>query len=252
MLKQKGVASPLIIVIVLLVIFVGYIYTQKSNDKGNVTKAPVTALSPSAKPSTETSPRARTKFVKLSEAWNQGTKTFTSSKINISFEYPSYFLIDEVDIEKENREWAETYKNNPDVKQPRYTSSFAANFHTNYAGDPRETCPNTMRVHVAQDDNRKNLTLYDFIADMNKAYAGGGVTETFETYKKNLFQSKVPKATSYVWIGDSAETPAKEVYFEHNGKVFLFILRGYCDTGGKYSKDAENVFDNMLKSIKFL
>lgn len=252
MLLKKGFALPIILVIVLVGSFALFIYTQKLKHKEIREKVAVTASIPSAKPYAKPSPRATTKFVKLSAAWNQGTKTFTSPKINISFEYPSYFLIDEVDIEKELKEWAETYKNNPNIKQPSYTSSFAAEFHTNYAGDPGETCPNTMTVYVTQIDNPKNLTLYDFIADMNKTYAGGGVTETFETYKKGLSESNVPKATSYVWVGDSAETPAKEVYFEHNGKIFLFILRGYCDTGGEYSKDAENVLTKMLKSIKFL
>jgi hypothetical protein len=89
-------------------------------------------------------------------------------------------------------------------------------------------------------------------SDLNKSYPGSGITESFETYRKNLTQSQLPKAGSFVFKGIIGENPVKKVYFTFKDKVYEFHLIGNCDTGGQYTPDAESVFDNMLKSVKYL
>lgn len=109
-----------------------------------------------------------------------------------------------------------------------------------------------MRILITEYPNTESLSLYDFIAKQNKTYPGNGITDTFDTYKKSLKQTNVPKEGSYVFEGNIGENPRKEVYFEHSGKVYLFGLGGGNNTGEGYSDDANKLFDNILKSIFFL
>ena len=109
-----------------------------------------------------------------------------------------------------------------------------------------------MSVSVSKYDNNQNFSLYDFIADQQKTYPGDGRTETIDMYKKGLKPTDVPKLGSYVFEGVIGENPVKTVYFTNNGKVYSFDLIGNCNTGGKYTPDAEAVFDTMLKSVKYL
>ena len=94
--------------------------------------------------------------------------------------------------------------------------------------------------------------MYDFIADQHKTYPGDGQTETFDTYKKDLKPTDLPKQGSYIFEGIVGENPVKTVYFTNKGEVYTFGLIGNCDTGGQYTPDAAAVFDDMLKSIKYL
>lgn len=254
--NQKGL-FPIILGVIVLVLVVGgavyYLGIQKNQPSTPTNQAQntVPTVSSQNSPIPTVSPAPLTK---LSDAWTLGTKTSTSPKINITFEYPSYFETKETDIQKENKEWADKYKNDPNVRQPRYRSNFYASFSTpnQELATNQEFCDNKISVSVQQYDNPQNMTLYDFIADLNKSYPGDGRTEPFETYKKNLIQSQLPKVGSYVFEGIIGEDPVKEVYFTHNNKVYEFHLIGNCDTGGQYTPDAEAVFDNMLKSIKYL
>lgn len=202
--------------------------------------------SPSSSPSPE-------KIILLSDAWNLGTKTYINSKIDITFDYPTYFKMYETDVDKENADWAKKYKNDPNARQPLYQSSFLVSFDSQDRSGPvtQEICENKMSVSVQKYDNDKHMKLYDFIADLHKTYAGDGITDTFTTYKKSLKTTDLPKENSYVFEGIIGENPVKEVYFENNGSIYLFHLMGNCDTGGKYTPQADAVFTQILTSIHF-
>ena len=264
---KSGFALILIVGLVFAILIVGAVLAftlSKNNNKSENTNSEVISPSPTASaaviPSSD--PITKNTVVPLVNAWAK-TKTFTNPDIDISFDYPIYFESQTVDIKKENKDWADKYKNDPSVKQPLYGSVFTARFFTPEISAEAVTnlppgvenysfvCDNNMRVSVSKYDNSEGLSLYDYIAKLNKTYPGDGVTESFDTYKKNLTQTSLPKASSYVFEGIIGENPVKEVYFTNKGSVYEFHLTGNCDTGGQYTKDADKIFQNILSSIKF-
>lgn len=195
------------------------------------------------------------KVVLLLTAWSLGTKIYSNPKIDITFEYPSSFEVEETDIQKANQEWTEKYKNDPNIRQPLYQSTFYTTFSTpGKPSDPvnQEICDNKMSVSVQKYDNSQNLSVYNFIADLYKTYPGDGRTETFDTYKKSLKPTNILQDGSYVFEGIVGEKPVKNVYFTNKGKVYTFELMGNCYTDGQYTPEANKVFENIIKSVKFL
>ena len=266
LLNHKGNFLPIVAIVAILVIgvVITFILSNRSKQPQN-TYSNVVSPSPIATATVIPSPTpiTNTTVVPLANAWAQ-TKTYANPIIDISFNYPSYFEVRVVDIKKENKDWADKYRNDPNVRQPLYKSNFAASFFTpevnveavsnlpvgveNY----RFVCDNKMTVSVSKYDNSKGLSLYDYIAKLNKTYPGDGITESFDTYKKNLTQTSLPKAGSYVFEGIMGENPVKVVYFTNKNNVYAFHLIGNCDTGGQYTKDADKVFGDILSSVKFL
>lgn len=246
----------IIVALVFLMTIIGvgayFLGTQKAR-KEEIPNKITTALTP---PPTQTLPSSvqTGDVVKLSNAWNLGTKTYSNPKISIAFDYPSYFETKETDIQKANKEWLDKYKNIPSVKQPLYRSNFSASFYTpnQELATTQEFCDNKMSVSVQQYDNSQNLSLYDFIADLQKTYPGGGITETFDTYKKGLKPTTLPKEGSYVFEGIVGENPVKAVYFTNKGNVYTFGLIGNCNTGGQYTSEADKILQNMLNNVKYL
>lgn len=254
-MHQKGFVPVLIVLLIAaLAVTGGFLYFKSQDRATSISRQTVSYSTPTP----YVTPSSEKTIIKLSDAWKLGTKTYSNPKIRITFEYPLYFDVNETDIEKENRDWSEQYKNNPDVKQPLYRSSFQARFFTpelesgSDSNMYREICDNKMSVSVQKYDNNQNLPLYDFIADLNATYPGGGITETFDTYKKSLTKISIPKEDSYIFTGIIGENPVKEVYFDKNNTVYQFHLIGNCDTGGKYTEDAEKVFIQILGSVKIL
>ncbi len=255
-MSQKGFTPLIIALIVVLIVGITigtyYLGTQKIHKSNSLSQI----TNPSPTPFTQSTPSLTqpNNVMKLSDAWNLGTKTYSNPKIDIIFNYPSYFDVKEVDIQKENADWQAQYKNNPNVKQPLYTSTFYATFSTpnQESVSSQEMCDNKMNISVQKYDNPQSFSLYDFIADSHKTYPGNGITETFDTYKKDLKTTTLPKAGSYVFEGIVGENPVKTVYFTNKGKVYTFGLIGNCNTGGQYTPDADKVFESILKSIKYL
>lgn len=251
----------IIVVIVLIALSVGGIGgymlgTKQNNDTKTVT--PTSSPSPTIifEP-TPTLPEQAKTLVKLADAWNLGVKTFSDPKINITFDYPSYFQTRVLDIEKVNKEAkerADKYNQKPYV----YDQAFDASFSTPeidpvyYTGDRQLRCDNTIGIGVTQYDNPQNMALYDFIDYLDKhAFAQSGPAAM--AIRDKVTQSQLPKAGSYVYeaiYGEAGIT--KIVFFTNKDKVYEFNLNGGCDLGDPYTQDGENVFDNMLKSVKFL
>lgn len=265
-MNQRGFSSLFIILGIILIIGIAggayYFGTTKNKSQSQVQ---VVTQSPTPPVLAIPSPTPSDNAVKLSDAWNLGTKTYSNPKIDITFDYPSYFELQETDTQTENAKWAAQYKNDPNVRQPLYKSSFfvtlstpeiqpktSSSDETKYEQEISDICNNKMRVSVQMYNNPQNLALYNFIADLEKSYPGNGVTETFDTYKKDLKATTLPKTDSYVFEGIVGENPVKTVYFTNKGKVYTFGLIGNCDTGGQYTPNADKVFENILKSIKYL
>lgn len=256
---QRGQALIFLLVGILVLTLAGGAFylgrqTTSKPSTNSVVSSQISPSNPSSTIYSQVTPAPASTVVKLANAWNLGTKTYSNPKVDITFQYPSYFIVKEVDIEKGNADWLTRYENDPNVKQPLYSSTFYATFDTHKPEDPvsQEICDNKMTMSVQKYDNTKDLSLYNFIADIKKSYLGDGITETFDTYKKVLKSTNQPKEGSYVFEGIVGEKPTRTVYFLNKGKVYTFGLTGNCYSDGQYSPDANTVFEKMLKSIIYL
>lgn len=164
-----------------------------------------------------------------------------------TFYYPDYFEKTITDVEKRKLEVLE--------REPNYVwrllSQARIGVSLTSSKYDYSDCSDVMRIFISKYANVDHTSLYDFIKTLNAEYAGNGITETFETYEKGLVTIDFPKPNSYQFTGNLSENPAKTVYFEHGDSFYSFTLSGGCNTGEGYSEDAENLFDSILKNLKF-
>ena len=162
-----------------------------------------------------------------------------NASLGISFEYPKSFIFNSPKIDN-----GTIYLS---ITTPEVSAEEAASPGFDYSAYDSEA----MRVSISKFTNTENLSLYDFIAKQHKTYPGNGITDTFDTYKKYLTSTGIPRPGSYMFNGNVSENPVKTVYFEHNGSVYAFNLGGGRGTGQSYSADADKLFNKILQSIKF-
>lgn len=247
-MKEKGFA-PLILLIGILIIGgvayeIYYLGTISRNKPAQIPALSVNEATSQPSPKPSIFPK---QISSPSTAFNSGIKTYSNPGIGITFEYPSYFEVQETDVQKANQEWADQYKSKPFVKQPLYKSDFAASFSTpeieiqnlgndeDYTKRWLEFCDNKISVSVLKYKNDKNLPLFDFIAELKKTYSINGKTMTFDDYKQNLKTTSLPQEGSYVFEGNGGENPVKTVYFINKENVYTFNLIGFCDTREYYT-----------------
>lgn len=247
-MKEKGFAPLILLVGILLIGGVAfeiyYLGTISRNKPAQIPALSVNKATSQPSPKPSIFPK---QIISLSTARNSGTKTYSNPNIGITFEYPSYFEVQETDIQKANQEWADQYKNKPFVKQPLYKTDFAASFSTpeieiqnpgndeDYSKRWLEFCDNKISVSVSKYKNDKNLPLFDFIAELKKTYSINGKTMTFDDYKQNLKTTSLPQEGSYVFEGNGRENPFRTVYFINKEQVYTFNLIGFCDTREYYT-----------------
>ncbi|MDP2632524.1 MAG: hypothetical protein Q8P25_02250, partial [Candidatus Curtissbacteria bacterium] len=97
--------------ILLVVGGIAYYFNTQKNRSSNLNNQPQNPSPTIVSQVTPSSSRQSEKLVKLADAWSLGTITYSSPKIGITFEYPSYFEVQETNIQKANQEWADQYKN---------------------------------------------------------------------------------------------------------------------------------------------
>ncbi len=194
-------------------------------------------------------------FISLSNVWSLGTKTYSNPKIDILINYPSSFIINEVDTVKENNLFRQKY---PEIETVSY-GSFFVSFHTPEASvtarqkedfDWVTYDHNTMMIGVDVYDNKNGVSLEDFLKDHYGPETAMG--PLYEILKPGLKPSNSPKAGSYVHIGSLGENPQKHIFFSHKERFYIFTMSGGNDTGAEYSPEAEKIFDQMITSIQFL
>ena len=174
-------------------------------------------------------------FVNPATAWQQGTVAYDNASLGISFEYPKSFIFNSPKIDN-----GTIYLS---ITTPEVSAEEAASPGFDYSAYDSEA----MRVSISKFTNTENLSLYDFIAKQHKTYPGNGITDTFDTYKKYLTSTGIPRPGSYMFNGNVSENPVKTVYFEHNGSVYAFNLGGGRGTGQSYSADADKLFNKILQ-----
>ena len=253
--RKKHPHLKWLIPILILVCFIG-IFRNISKDQENVETVdlPPIPVSSSMLNHIQNQFQPQVDFILLSNAWDEGENTFSDQDLGITFKYPKYFDTGITDIPKANSEWAERYKNNPNVEQPLHSSNFLAYFTTPHheLAQSQEFCDNKMYVSVEQFRNPTNLQLYDFIAQEYKSPLGtSSPTTWFDILKNNFTLSDTPQPGSYIYEGGFYENPTKIVFFTKDNAVYKFQMSGNCNTGGQYTQDAENVFDKMISTISF-
>jgi len=183
----------------------------------------------------------------LATIWQQGTSQYSNTLINITFQYPKSFTSQVVDTSNYvgssiPRPLLSLQLDTPDVPQ---SIKNKPGFDWNTYDD------NSMHVYIDVYNNTNNQTLDTFL---NTLYAGPGIdgkTPMITTLRNNLVSSDVPKSGSFVYVGTLGENPMKAYYFTNGDKIYVFRLVGGNDTGASYTKDAENVFMNIINSIVF-
>jgi hypothetical protein len=249
--NQIGIAAVTIIVIILVMISAISVYfslTKKASPAPLSTPVPLPSiLKFSPLPSVDTSKLIP--LPDLSKALSGPQTEFKHEGLPFTFSYPAYFEKRVTNVETRK---AEILKNDPgyiwrllnqvSIQVPLDSTQY------NYS----EKCgDNVVRIFVSRYGNLDNTGLYDFIKTLNAKYPGDGITETSDTYKKGLIQIDYPKSGSYQFKGIISENLAKVVYFEYGDSFYSFSLSGGCNTGEGYSEAAEEIFDTILRNIKF-
>jgi hypothetical protein len=218
----------------------------------------------------------KTQFIPLTSIQKKDFITFSDPEINITFKYPKEFL-DYTDfhylpenklLKDEEKLEEEFHQKYPEAKRlkPSYYWPFF-DFDTNYGNltsifnqemnqeilSYEQVCKSQIFVKMRAFYNPNNSSLYDVIEETNdyEIYFSGGPT-AFDFIQDNLISSNWPKTNSYIFKVVMGETNYKEVWFDYHNNVFLFSLTGGCDTGGVYSSDAEQLFDEIINTIEFL
>lgn len=252
--RPKMVIIIVAIIIILLVIATGgyYLVTrQQANNKNQLTQLnttpTVTIVSSVTATPTQAITNIRPDDFSLATVWQLGVYEYSNPAINITFQYPKSFSAIVNDTSNYNnsnmlKPVLSLNFNTPDVPiEKRQKTGF----------DFSSYDANTMQVNVDVYDNINNQSLDAFLATL---YSGAGIdgkTTVITTLKQGLTSSTMPKQGSYIYFGTLGENPMKAYYFTNGDKIYVFRLYGGNNTGEGYTKDAEAVFTNLIKSIKF-
>lgn len=267
MFSQKGFSGIVLIIILIVVAgvsYIGYLSFQKYNHYSALQREAIdkqkqyveVAQQASALPLPMT---AKSSYINLSTAWDGPLKIYNDPKLNISFTYPNDFterVFTTEQIKSQTSYYAPKIK---DYEDPSYSvwisspslsdeeyqkaSEKDSNFYLTYSN-------NKMAIGIEQYENPKKLSLYDFIARQYSFYGGNGREMTFNDFKENLKPISLPFPGSYENLNSVSESPNRIVFFEAKGKIYQFWLVGGDGTGQGYSDAANDIFNNVLKTVE--
>lgn len=222
------------------------------NTQPELTIAPI----PSSTPAPTLPP-----FIKISDVWTNGTETYTNPRFDITFSYPSYFIVKE---ETENKGKYRVSFSDPytpwTIPENSYTTSLDKN-------NTPHKCNNSMDVNVTEIDNPQRLPLTSFFWQSAVGYAGQplAITTTpppqstpnvFYFYDKSALKPySIPKSGSYLEISGSEfpDDTIRNVYFSSGTHVYEFSAENKeCNLGEQLSDDELALFANILQSITFI
>lgn len=103
---------------------------------------------------------------------------------------------------------------------------------------------NTMTISIQAFNNPGDLSLDDFLA----SYFRGS---EIDDIRKNLTKSAIPKSDSYVYTGNLGGTPTKRYFVKNQKEIYFLTLLGGNNTRASYTPSAEQIFDVLVKSLKF-
>lgn len=251
--NQKGsfVFPQIVIVVIAILTMLVYLLLPKQKPQLSSDTQTISPFSylPQSTPKPSKDPAQLKSLPDLVKALAGPQAEFKENNFPFTFTYPAYFRKNVYDIEARK---AETLKDDPQyiwrltdevgIIVPLDSDEY----------DYSTNCDdNVMRVYVSKYANIDHINLYELIKTLNATYPGGGVTETFETYKQGLTQISYPRPGSYQFKGIISENLAKKVYFEYGNSFYSFTLSGGCGTGAGYSRASEEIFDSILDNIKF-
>jgi hypothetical protein len=222
--NQKGLAPILIILLIAGVIGGYFVYknvTEKTHTQEQVEN-----------PSKQTV----SKIIELSKIWEMGTQTYTNTRLDFTLEYPKI-----LNVSSSEDKYLRITFSTPDVSMGSYQQP---------GFDYNSYDENAMRVIITKFPNENNLSLDEVLADIYKGMGIDGKTQVIDTLRKDLKKTDFPIPGSLMHIGVLGESPSKRIYFSYKETVYEISLFGGNGTGQGYTKDAENIFDQMIESIK--
>lgn len=242
-MNSKGFI-PILIAILIAAAVGGYlVFTNYSNNRTRSQVQNPVVISQTPQPTVK---EVRPDDFNLATAWQMGLSTYSNPQLGLSFQYPTSFTV----IINDTSSYPSKFKH-PSLSLKINTLDVPLEKRQKPGFDFNAYDANTMTVHVVQYDNSSNQTLDNFLSALYSGPGIDGKTPVIVTLRKNLVSSNTPKAGSYLYVGVSAENPTKIYFFTNKDKVYNFSLSGGNNTGQGYSKDAENIFDQIVKSISF-
>ncbi|MFC1790037.1 hypothetical protein ACFLZP_00975 [Patescibacteria group bacterium] len=240
-------------------------YWGRNNKKNikksaNLPQSTKSVLTPTAAP---TIGYSQPKLFLLSQAFKSGKKTYPDPELGIQFDYPDFFEAETVNIPGSNRK----YQKENNTSEIRFGKGvrFVATFYNPVPDYPtpgisysdqssrEKICQNRMKVVVNQYENKSRLSLYDFIRTLYDWKISSDDEEVvFSHYKDSLKPVDWPKPGSFLFDGVIYEGLDKEWFFQHKDSVYKFSLYGNCGLGSEFTPEMNQIFEEMVRSIRFL
>ena len=225
-------------------------------------------------PSKFTSKPIGSKLISLNQSWETGQEHFSHPEIDITFSYPAHFRINtKLKYIDQNRNlidqdsklnYQKSSSEDQILKKSSYNYFFTfstehnpfnliENKYQDEHYDYQELCSNNLSVWLKVYPNPNNLSLIELIKEIyaGEVYFPGGPTG-FDFIRPNLIATDWPIEESYAFEGIFIEWWKKIIWFYYKNNVYEFNLSGGCNTGGSYSQEGEQLFDEIISSIKYL
>lgn len=245
MSNQKGFTPILgtvgILIVVVVVVLGNTIVRNFQNSK--TTDQENTAVSQSKQISASTIPTV-TNPVILEDSWQRGTASYKNPKIDITFEYPKEFNKIDAELNENNNGLFRVFIARLSTPEVSIEDRNKPNF------DWKVYSENALSISLEVYDNA-DLSIQDFI---KKAYSFnelGTETPAYTAILQNLVKLNIPVEGTYSYT-TTKTNPRKYIDIVHKNKIYHFSLQGGTETGDKYSKSGERIFDQVISSIKLL
>lgn len=177
-------------------------------------------------------------------------KTYRNSVYGFEFKYPSRLREHTINVSEEDR------KRVPSLNT-LLSKSFVYPLKQVYLpSEPKEQkkfLENVIRVSLDIYDNPHNIPLEEFLRSTHSSNGPDGKTQIYEQMKQQGFLSTdIPIDKSILFEGKMSENYVKTYFFSEDSRVYEMQVRGGWGTGEKYSETAENEFDQILSTFKFV
>lgn len=176
------------------------------------------------------------------------SKLYKNEVVGISFLYPSSLSLIHEDKQLQFTNGT-TYKETKfqEVKSSSPTST----------GDSQNNESETwFEIIISIFSNSQNLPLREFL-QKTYSFAGVGGKPVFEEIKNDLQPVNIFNQTGLLYKGNMffGESTCKVYFFAYKDKVYVFLLFPRSSQGGAgngYTKDQEEIFNEIIENIKFL
>lgn len=240
-----------VIYVVVIVLSVSAYFARESKTQASRSSTPEIVL----KSITPTAMPVRDGILPIASLWDNGTKEFSDPKLNITFSYPQDLVVEVIDTKKEDAAYVAKYPSDPYTLGLAYvtfqTRRVPSDVQSNSNFDYQFHDDNTARIIMNARDNSKGGSITDYLRREKSMSGIDGKTPVYVTLEQGITPVKVVGLDAYQYAGTGGgENFRKEYFIPYKNIMYEFSLLGGNNTGQGYSKDAEELLDMMVNSIK--